>query len=103
MPTQPAALPTFPASSFSHTATLSPLQVTQLLQKMNMAQYQDRFAQSAVDGSILLDIDAYVLETELGVSNKLDRVKLMNIIEGKRSAKSVLDGEYNYVALEMKS
>ena len=70
---------------------------------MNMAQYQDRFAQAAVDGSILLDIDAHVLETELGVSNKLDRVKLMNIIEGKRSAKSVLDGEYNYVALEMKS
>ncbi len=67
-----------------------------------MAQYQDRFAQECIDGGILAMCDDETLEKELGVSSRLERLRLMRIIRGERSAKSILEGEYNYVTLESK-
>lgn len=71
-----------------------------MLEMMNMKKYQDKFAQEGIDGAILMEVEEHTLETELGVTSKLDRVKLMKIIKGERSAKSVLEGQYNYVALQ---
>ena len=71
-----------------------------MLDKINMKKYQDKFAQEGIDGALLLDIEETTLETELGITSKLDRVKLMKIIRGERSAKSVLEGQYNYVSLQ---
>ena len=65
-----------------------------------MKQHQDRFAQESIDGAILMEIEETTLEAELGVTSKLHRVKLLKIISGERSAKSVLEGQYNYVALQ---
>ena len=65
-----------------------------------MKKYQDKFAEEGIDGTILTDIEEHTLETGLGVTSKLDRVKLMKIMKGERSAKSVLEGQYNYVALQ---
>ena len=67
-----------------------------------MKKYQDRFSQEGIDGAILMDVEEQTLQSELGVTSKLDRVKLMKIIRGERSAKSVLEGQYNYVALQPK-
>ena len=75
----------------------------QMLERMNLQKYQGRFAEEGVDGAILMDIEENTLETELGITSKLDRVKLMKIIKGERSAKSVLEGQYNYVALQSRS
>ena len=71
-----------------------------MLGMLNMEKYQDRFASEGVDGSLLADFEDSVLETSLGVTSKLDRIKLMKIIKGERSPKSVLEGQYNYVALQ---
>ena len=71
-----------------------------MLEMLNMRQYQGKFAEDGIDGDVLCDIEESVLETNLGVSRKLDRIKLMKIIKGERSAKSVLEGQYNYVSLQ---
>ena len=75
-------------------------QVIKMLEMMNMRKYQDRFAQEGIAGDVLCEIEEAVLEENLGVTRKLDRIKLMKIIRGERSAKSVLEGQYNYVALQ---
>ena len=75
-------------------------QVIKMLEVMNMRKYQDRFAEEGIAGDVLCDIHESVLEENLGVTSKLDRIKLMKIIKGERSAKSVLEGQYNYVALQ---
>ena len=67
-----------------------------------MVQYQDKFVQECIDGGILLELNEDTLEKELGISGRLERMRLMRIIRGERSAKSILEGEYNYVALERK-
>ena len=71
-----------------------------MLEMMNMRQYQARFAEEGIDGDMLCEIEESVLEANLGVTRKLDRIKLMKIIRGERSAKSVMEGQYNYVALQ---
>jgi hypothetical protein len=81
-------------------ATLTVAQVIKMLEMLNMRQYQDKFAEDGIDGDVLCDIEESVLESNLGVSRKLDRIKLMKIIRGERSAKSVLEGQYNYVSLQ---
>ena len=65
-----------------------------------MSKYQDRFASEGIDGCLLIALEESILESNLGVTSKLDRIKLMKIINGERSAKSVLEGQYNYVALQ---
>jgi hypothetical protein len=81
-------------------ATLTVAQIIKMLEMLNMKKYQDKFAEEGIDGTILTDIEEHTLETGLGVTSKLDRVKLMKIMKGERSAKSVLEGQYNYVALQ---
>ena len=57
-----------------------------------MKKYQREFAQESIDGMILVECDEAILEQELGVSAKQDRMKLMRIISGQQSALSILKG-----------
>ena len=61
-----------------------------------MAKYRETFAQKSIDGMILAECDEPILQNELGVSSKVDRIKLMKVITGEYSALSIIEGD-NYV------
>ena len=63
---------------------------------LGMTKYQETFAQKSIDGMILAECDEPILQNELGVSSKVDRIKLMKVISGEYSALSILEGD-NYV------
>ena len=64
-----------------------------LLDIMGMAEYRETFVQKSIDGMILAECDEPILQNELGVSSKVDRIKLMKVIAGEYSALSILDGD----------
>ena len=47
-----------------------------------MSSYKDAFKKECISGSLLIELDEDVLENELGVKRRLDRIKLMKLIEG---------------------
>ena len=47
-----------------------------------MSSYKEKFKKECISGSLLLELDEDVLENELGVTRRLDRIKLMKLIEG---------------------
>ena len=58
------------------------VQVLDLLDAMGMKQYQDKFKQEQVNGEILSECDEELLSSDLGVTSKLHRMRLMKIITG---------------------
>ena len=47
--------------------------------------YQDKFVTEQVNGEILSECDEEVLKTDLGVTSKLHRMRLLKVISGKNS------------------
>lgn len=68
-------------------------QVLRLLELLGMKKYQMNFAQESIDGVILAECDEPILQNELGVISKQDRIKLLKIISGQCSAFSILNGD----------
>ena len=50
---------------------------------MSLKSYQDIFKREQVNGEILSECDEEVLSSDLGVSSKLHRMRLMKVISGK--------------------
>ena len=63
---------------------------------MNLGQYQAKFVSENVAGDVLIELADEDLENELFIKSKIHRVRLMKIIEGQHSAKSILEGESPY-------
>ena len=59
------------------------MQVLTLLDLMGLRTYQDKFVQEQVNGEILADCDEEVLKTDLGVSSKLHRMRILKVISGE--------------------
>lgn len=57
---------------------------------MDLKQYTTNFKMEHITGDILLECNDEVLEKELGVTMKVHRIRLMNIIIGKQSVKTVM-------------
>ena len=57
---------------------------------MNLGQYQETIARECVDGGILSELDDKSLENDLGISSKVHRIRLTQIITGCRSAEDFL-------------
>ena len=57
---------------------------------MNLEQYKETVAREFVDGEILSELDDKSLENDLGISSKIHRLRLMQIITGSHSAKDFL-------------
>ena len=55
---------------------------------MNLGEHKRQFAEEHIDGAILSECDDEVLYMELGITNRDERNKLMNIITGTHSVKS---------------
>ncbi|XP_019860014.1 PREDICTED: uncharacterized protein LOC109588287 [Amphimedon queenslandica] len=56
--------------------------VVDLLVKMRLEQYAETFQREQIDGKILLELDESVLKEELGMTKRIHRLKLLNIING---------------------
>lgn len=62
------------------------LQVILLLHNMGLNQYQETFQLEGIAGDILVELDEEVLQTELGVTSRIHRIKLLKLISGQHSA-----------------
>ena len=71
------------------------LQVILLLHDMGLNQYQETFQLEGITGDILVELDEEVLQTELGVTSRIHRIKLLKLISGQHSA-------HRYTSLESK-
>ncbi len=60
-----------------------------LLDAMGMPQYKESFSKEWVDGEVFKELDNETLE-ELGVTSKLHRLKLRNVITGVHSLEKFL-------------
>ncbi|KAL5506262.1 hypothetical protein EMCRGX_G007873 [Ephydatia muelleri] len=66
--------------------------VLRLLECMSLAQYQEAFQKEQINGELLSDCDETMLQNDLGIASKLHRMRLIKVITGRHSAKSILDG-----------
>ncbi len=66
---------------------------------MNLKQYVEIFSEEHIDGELLIECDEDILETDLSVSRKLHRNRLMKVISGRHSAENIIKGEDPYVRL----
>jgi len=60
-------------------------QVLSLLDAMKLPMYREGFSEETIDGEVLAECDEHILESELGVVNKLHRMRLMKLITGRHS------------------
>ena len=83
--------------TFSHPPShiFSPplIQVLDLLDSMNLSQYKVKFEKECVTGSVLSNCDDEVLCSELGVTQRLHRIRLHTLISGEDSAIRFLSGK----------
>ena len=56
-----------------------------MLDKLHLNKYKETFEEEQITGSLLVEIDDEILKEELGVHRKLDRLKIMRVIEGRVS------------------
>ena len=72
------------------------LQVSALLDAMQLREYKGKFNSEQVSGAIMIDIDDSILKEELGISSRLHRLRLLKVISGEHSADCILKGENPY-------
>ena len=65
----------------SHTFTLT--QLLDLLKRLGLGQYTGTFTKEGITGELLLECDDDLLKNELAVSQKLHRLKIIKLINGK--------------------
>ena len=63
------------------------------MESMGLGQYKDKILEEQISGEILLECDDSVLQSELGVSSKIHRIRIMKLITGHHSAKTLLDNK----------
>ena len=56
-----------------------------LLEILRLTKYKDAFICEEISGALLQDLDEEILETELGITSKLHRLKLLRVIDGRQS------------------
>ena len=55
-----------------------------LLEILLLAKYKNAFIREEISGALLQDLDEEILETELGITSKLHRLKLLRVIDGRQ-------------------
>lgn len=69
---------------------LDAVQVLKLLKEMSLEQYAEAFRREQIDGEVLSDLDDSTLQADLGIGNKIHRIRLAKVIDGRLSARSIL-------------
>ena len=68
-----------------------------MLDGLRLSQYRPRFEEESIDGSILIDCDdENTLEKELGITMKIHRLKLLQIIRGDISAQRLIESKQHH-------
>ena len=67
------------------------LQVLSLLEKLNLSSYKEKFEAEQINGEVLLECDEELLQTELGVTSRLHRMRLTRVIQGRQSLQELLN------------
>ena len=65
-------------------------QIQQLLGAMQLPQYKEAFQREQIDGEVLIELDEQILESDLQISSKIHRIRLMKLISGNYSAEDIL-------------
>ena len=65
-------------------------QIQQLLGAMQLPQYKVAFQQEQIDGEVLIELDEQILESDLQISSRIHRIRLMKLISGNYSAEDIL-------------
>ena len=60
---------------------------------MSLGQYCDKILSEHISGEILMECDDAILEEEIGVASRIHRIRIMKLISGQHSAKSLLEKE----------
>lgn len=76
--------------------SLDPNQIISLLDSMGLSQHQESFQAERVSGEIMLECDDTILKEELKITSRLQRVRLMKVIQGRHSAEMLICGEDPY-------
>ena len=74
------------------------MQMQTLLQAMDLQRYSDLFMKEQITGELLMECDDGILSSDLGISSKLHRMRLLKIIAGKQSVKNIIAGVDPYVS-----
>ena len=73
--------------------------MSDLLIVMKLQQYLPRFQEEEISGDLLLELNEEILQKELGVANRIHRMRIMKLINGDYSAEGYLNGEGPYVQM----
>ena len=57
---------------------------------MQLPQYKEAFQREQIDGEVLIELDEQILESDLQISSKIHRIRLMKLISGNYSADDIL-------------
>ena len=82
------------ADNVAFLKTLGTDGIQMLLDVLKMHQYQELFKEEGIDGEILSSLTEQDLLEELDMTRRLDRVRLMKVIEGRYSVKNMLGQLY---------
>ena len=85
--------------SHTHTHTHTHTQVLRLLDAMGLEQYSPTFQQQQINGDILADCDDEILRTELQITSRLHRMRLLRVISGQYSVIDIMSGKDGYVMM----
>ena len=58
---------------------------------MSLGQYRENILSEQISGEILLECDDAILEEEIGMISRIHRIRIMKIISGQHSAKTMLE------------
>lgn len=61
-----------------------------MLKEMRLQEYAQNFSKHGINGSVLCKLDEASLHS-LGVLSKLHKLRIMNVIEGRASARVYFD------------
>lgn len=73
-------------------ARLDPNEVIRILEHMGLNQYSSMFSSEQISGDILSECTEQMLQEELKITSKLHRMRLMKVISGSQSIRSLLVG-----------
>jgi hypothetical protein len=67
------------------------MQVAKLMELMSLGQYREKILSEHISGEILLECDDAILQEEIGVTSRIHRIRIMKIISGQHSTKTMLE------------
>ena len=72
------------------------LQVSALLAYMNLGRYTQTFVEEQISGDVLADLEDQLLRDDLKMVSGVQRLRLMKVIRGERSARHYLKDPPSY-------